>query len=141
MVFTSKGIWVAVAVAMLSLTCASACGACGKSGINEKERPQWRPLRRNLFRGCDALARSSSLVGRLPGELGLLASKVPVRSSLLVDRTTQVQRFNNAFRRELEVLAHKVLNLRLRKLARSERIHEHAYRIGNADRVGQLDFA
>src|SRR5262249_17471111 len=85
--------------------------------------------------------QGSCLIGRLPGELGFFPSEVSVSSSLLVDRSAQVERLDNSLRRELKVLAHEILDLGLRKLARSERIDEHTYWIGHSNCVRKLNFA
>src|SRR5579863_9017255 len=39
--------------------------------------------------------QGSGLVGRLPREFSFVAAKVPIRGCLLVDRTPQVQAFDN----------------------------------------------
>src|SRR2546421_10328698 len=52
------------------------------------------------------LPQPGSLVGGLPGEIRIFAAKVSVGSRLFVNGPAQLQRFDNAFGRELEVLAH-----------------------------------
>ena len=47
-------------------------------------------------------------VGRFPGEVGVVASEVAVGGGLLVNRTAQVQRLDDAARRQLEVRANQV---------------------------------
>ena len=60
---------------------------------------------------------------------------------LAVDGTPQVEALDNAFRRQREVGAHQLLQLRRIELAGAEGIDQHADRLGYADGVGQLDFA
>jgi hypothetical protein len=100
----------------------------------------------NLLRGCGGLPcrgrlESSGLVGRFPCEVGLLASEVAVGCCLLVDGTTKIQRLDDALRRELEVLAHQILDLGLGQFAGTERLHQNADWLRNTDGVSQLHFA
>src|SRR5579864_940184 len=81
------------------------------------------------------------LVGCLPGEVGIVAPEVPVGRGLLVNRPPQFERVDDAPRGQLEVRANQVRDdCRIHFLG-PKRIHPHAYRIGYANRVRQLDFA
>src|SRR6476469_4266126 len=51
------------------------------------------------------------LVGALPGELRFAAPEVPERRGLLVDGPAQVEGFDNAPRRQLELRAHDLADL------------------------------
>src|SRR5258708_38614299 len=48
------------------------------------------------------------LVGRLPGELRLVAAEVAVGGGLLVDGTQQVEHLDDALGAEVEVLLHEL---------------------------------
>src|SRR4051812_30558197 len=101
---------------------------------------------RGLLCGCDASSRSGTLecgrlVGGFPAEVALFASEVAISRSLLVDRTAQIQRLDDALRSELEMLANELLNFRLRQFAGAEGLDQHADWVGHADCVRQLHFA
>ena len=49
-------------------------------------------------------------VRRLPGEVRIAAPEVPVRGGLLVNRTTQIERVDDAARRQLEVRTNPTRN-------------------------------
>src|SRR6266850_2964218 len=72
-------------------------------------------------------------IGALPGEVGLRAAEVPIGGRLLVDGPAQVEVLDDARRREVEVAADQLLELRVRHLARAERVHHDRDRIGHAD--------
>src|SRR5260370_17154805 len=68
---------------------------------------------RSHLGGCWVLslrlfAQLGYLIGSFPSEIGIVAAKVPVHGSLAIDRPAQFQRFDDALRRELEVLAHQL---------------------------------
>ena len=52
-------------------------------------------------------AQRRGLVGAFPGELGLVASKVAVRGSLLINGAQQVEHLHDAFGPQVKVLAHQ----------------------------------
>src|SRR5688572_28867879 len=52
--------------------------------------------------------QAGGLVGLFPCELRLGAAEVAERGGLLVDRTPQIQRFDDAARRQLEVAPHEL---------------------------------
>src|SRR5687768_12910014 len=56
-------------------------------------------------RGLGGALQRGGLVGLLPGELRPLAAEVAVAGRLAVDRPAQLQRLDDAARRQLEVLA------------------------------------
>src|SRR5215218_7900137 len=62
-------------------------------------------------------AQRRGFVGPLPGEFRFGAAEVPERGGLLVDRTAQVERFDDAARRQLEMRAHQVADLLVRRRA------------------------
>src|SRR6185312_12567021 len=152
--FTSHGTWDTTVVDIFSCFCALAGMICGTS----------RPLRSAVEtqRGCVstilsllqysggnvrlALSQASfaqfhGFVSSLPAEVRVFATEVTVRSRLLVNGTTQPQRFNDALWRELEVIAHKLLKRPLIQFARSKSIHQNTYGLRHADGVCQLNFA
>src|SRR3954452_22057825 len=49
------------------------------------------------------LPERRDLIGVFPGELRLVASEMPVRRSLAVDRTQQVERVDDALRPQIEM--------------------------------------
>src|SRR5258705_9161793 len=78
------------------------------------------------------------LVGTLPGELGFAPAEVPERRGLLVDRLAQVEGFDDAPRRQLELRAHDLADLLVVHKARVERVDEDGHRLAHAHRVCQL---
>ena len=60
---------------------------------------------------------------------------------LLVDRTAEVQRLDDAPGSELEVVAHQLLNLGFGELAGTESLHQYADRLRDTDSIRQLHFA
>jgi hypothetical protein len=63
------------------------------------------PASRALFLEPGSCAQCRCLVGGFPGELRLVAAKVAVGGGLAVDRPQQVERLDDAFRAQVEVLA------------------------------------
>src|SRR5271165_5720230 len=98
-----------------------------------------------LLRCSDAqprlLAQSGSLVGLFPGEISVVASKVPVSCRLAVDRTPQVQRLDDALRSQFEVGADQVGDLTFVDFSGAKGINQHADRFRDADSIGELYFA
>src|SRR5688572_4818073 len=75
--------------------------------------PPWRYRRlrgRALTRACVVLQRGD-LVRRFPRELRLVAAEVAVRGGLPVDRAQQVERVDDAFRAEVEMLLDELRDL------------------------------
>ena len=87
------------------------------------------------------LAQDFCLVCLFPGQLHISTAKMTVCSGLFVDRPAQVERLDDAGRRQVEMLHDQFFNYIFRYFRRSERFHQHRYRFGHADRIGQLDFA
>src|SRR5690606_25258343 len=58
-----------------------------------------------------------------------------------VNGTTQIQRFDNATRRQTEDLANGSLDFHLIDGVGAERVDMHAHRFGDADGIGELYFA
>src|SRR5580698_1065615 len=77
-------------------------------------------------------------VGRLPSEVRIIASKVSISRGLAVDRPTQIERFDDPLRRQLEMRAHQLLDGRIVHFAGTERIDKHADGIGHADGIREL---
>src|SRR6185503_20151400 len=99
------------------------------------------------FPSADRFLQRRRAVGSLPREqrglavLLRLAAEVPVRGRRTVDRLAQIERRDDAARREVEDLADGAHQLALRDRGRPEGVHHHAHRLRHADGVGQLHFA
>src|SRR5260370_36162749 len=101
---------------------------------------------RSHLGGCWVLslrlfAQLDYLIGSFPCEIGIVAAKVPVPGSLAIDRPAQFQRFDDALRLELEVLAPQLFEFGFVDLAGVEGVDQNATRISHADGVCQLNFA
>src|SRR2546423_1918376 len=85
-------------------------------------------------------AECGRLVGLLPGELRQLPTEVAVAGRLAVDRPAQVQRLDDAARRQLEVLADQADELLVGQAVGggAVRLYPDVERVGIADRVGEL---
>src|ERR671915_782744 len=86
-------------------------------------------------------AEGVDAVGELPGEVGLLATEMPVSRRLLVDRAEQVEVADDGGRTQVEDPQDDLLDLLLGDLVGAEGLHEDADRVGLADRVRDLDLA
>src|SRR5688572_4539701 len=84
------------------------------------------------------LLQRVGLVGAFPGELGFRTPEVSERGRLAVDRPTEIERLDDAARRELEVLANELGELFVGHLAGAVRVDEDRDRIGDADCVREL---
>src|SRR3984957_1558285 len=80
-------------------------------------------------------------VGGFPGEVGIGTPEVAVCSRLAIDRTAQVEAFDDALGRQLEILTNQLLQGRRIHRPRAERLNQHADRLGDADGISQLHFA
>src|ERR1700704_2181505 len=98
-------------------------------------------IRLGLSLALSLLTQFGCFVSGFPGEIRVLAAKVPIRSGLPVDWAAQLERFNDPFGSELEVLPNKLFQFLFAHLAGAERIHQHANRISYADSVSKLNFA
>src|SRR6267154_4512417 len=81
-----------------------------------------------------------SLIGRLPGEFLLVAAEVPVCCRLLVDRTAQIERFDDPLGSQFEVFADCGLKFLVFHLTGAESLNEDADRLSYADGVRELHF-
>src|SRR5207244_13138264 len=81
------------------------------------------------------------LVRALPGELALVPAEMTVRSRLRVDRTAEVEVAEDRGRTQVEVLPHELFDPADGDRLRSERLDENGHRMGDGDRVGDLDLA
>src|SRR5262245_52131551 len=70
-------------------------------------------------------AQLGGAVGALPGEARLVATEVAVGRGGAIDRPPQVERLDDAARREWERLAHDLLDLRLLDDGGAERVDAH----------------
>src|SRR6266571_4328796 len=85
----------------------------------------------------------SQLVGfvRLfPREFGFGAAEMSVAGGLLINRSSEIERFDDAARCELEVFTDEFRNLVLGDSSGAERVDIDRNRIGDADGVRELDF-
>src|SRR5271165_5205015 len=90
---------------------------------NREGRHGRRPASGKLLRYCALLrvrlrqarllAQRRGLIGLLPREVGIVAAKMSVSRGLAIDRTPQVKRLDDAFRRQLEVGAHQFGDLEI----------------------------
>ena len=64
-----------------------------------------------------------------------------VRSGLLIDRSAQIQHFNNSRRTEIKVLTDDLHKLCIRNLPCAERIYGYRRRLRYADGIRKLDLA
>src|SRR5213083_1910574 len=101
--------------------------------------PNPKSALRNPKSQSGLLSQLVCLVGFFPRELGFGSAEVPVTGSLFIDRSSQVQRFDNASWRELEIFSNKLRNLVLIDFRRTKCIDGDGHRIGNADGVCELD--
>ena len=87
------------------------------------------------------LAQCSSLFGMLPRQIYIGTAEMTISSSLLVDRTQQIQLTDNAGRAQGEVFANQLSNLVFADFAGAEGFNQNGNRMCYADSVCQLDFA
>src|ERR1051326_5692858 len=88
----------------------------------------WRGPRRPPPGTSRVFAEVLHLVRPLPREFGFGTAEVTEGRGLLVDRPAQVQVLDDPRRREVEVLPHELLDLRVRHLARAERLDHDRHR-------------
>ncbi len=132
----------------LRVLCGSRSWSTGAPFLARSLRENWGFSERYLRTVCPAgsrtpasLASFAALSVGFPGEVRVAAAEVAVGRGLLVDRTAQIERLDDAARRQLEVRANQVRdNFRIDLLG-AKGFDQHADRIGDADRVGQLHFA
>src|ERR1700691_5443459 len=81
------------------------------------------------------------LVGTLPGELLFLTAKMAVGRRFLINRPCEVQHLAQSEGGEIEMRAHDLRQARVRHFPGAESLHHDRGRFGDADGVGDLDFA
>src|SRR5512143_2234066 len=87
------------------------------------------------------LAQFRGLVGRFPGEFGLVASEMTVGSGLAVDRPQQVEHPDDSFRPQVEMRLHELGDALVGNATGALGIDGHVDRLRDADRVRDLDLA
>src|SRR5215472_11606379 len=101
----------------------------------------------NLLSRDGGLAQASiacqlcCLVRRFPGEVRIGATEVAVGGGLLIYRTAELQRLDDAARSQLEVGADQIGDDRRIHFLGAESLNQHTDRIGYANRIGELHFA
>src|SRR5262245_3825793 len=86
--------------------------------------------------------QSLCAIGLLPGEsVYIAAAEVSECGRLLIDWAAKIERFDDAFRRKLEVGADDLREFSLINLRRAKAVDINRHRLGDADGVGQLDLA
>ena len=106
--------------------------------------PDGQPLFYSCFRpGSESRGsfQFGNLVGGFPGEIGVFAAEMPVGSGLAVDRAAQLQVADDGAWAQVEMFIDDLSDLFIIDLAGAEGFDVDAQRFGNADGVGQLNFA
>ena len=75
----------------------------------------------------------------LPWEVEFVSSEVSVSSGLLVDRTAQIQHFNDTCRTKIEFFADDLNQLLIVQFTCSKGIYHNRCRLCDTDRIGKLD--
>src|SRR5437870_5469842 len=99
-----------------------------------------RSSRPSLHRAADRRSK----IGLLPGEAAVLfrcAAKMAISRCPFVDRPVELERTANICRRQTKQLRQDLFELFLLDLARAVRVDQDGHRVGNADRVRDLDGA
>ena len=86
-------------------------------------------------------AKRLDAVGALPGEVVVGAAEVPVGGGLLEDRSPQVEVADDRARAQVEGIADDPDQLGAGKLPGAEGLDHQRHRVGDADRVCDLDLA
>src|ERR1035441_2387481 len=96
-------------------------------------------MMRGLCRQARLLAQGRGFVRSFPREVGVRTAEMPVGRGLPVNRTTQIQRLDNALRGQLEIGANQIGNLAFVNLRRAECIDQYANRLSRSEerRVGK----
>src|SRR5262249_12411678 len=81
------------------------------------------------------------LIGALPGELRLGPAEMAAAGGLAVDRATEVEVPDDSRWRQREDFPDQLGDLGVGNLAGLERVDVDAHRLGNADRIRELDLA
>src|SRR6201987_2793993 len=85
------------------------------------------------------LAEEVGLVGLLPGEVRVVAAEVAVGGGLLVDGAVELQVVAKRAGAQVEVLCDQLQDPGPADLLRAERLHHDRNRMGDSDRVGDLE--
>src|SRR6516225_3577536 len=103
------------------------------------------PLSRSRARGAPSVAELPDARRLLPREparqLAGVAPEMPVRGRGVVDGALELEVARDGVRREVERLAHALIELGPRELGRAERLDHHGHGLAHADRVGDLHLA
>src|SRR5258708_20904473 len=86
------------------------------------------------------LAERIGAVGLFRGESGSSAAEVAVSRCLLVNRTAQIKRLDDRFRREREILAHELGDFFFGNRGGAERVHHYRDGLCNPDGISKLHF-
>ncbi len=81
------------------------------------------------------------LLGLLPSEVSILTTEVTIRSSLLVDRASELEIADDATGAEIEVLEDDLEELRVGLSTSAIRVNEDGQRLGDTDGIGDLNDA
>ena len=79
------------------------------------------------------------LVQSLPGKIQIQSAEVPVGSCLLVDRSAQIQHFDDACRAQIEVRSDYFLDLCVGDMAGSKCIYQNGSGLCHADCIRELN--
>src|SRR5215813_4744571 len=109
----------------------------GKNG----PRPALRIPHRLQPRLASRVAQGILLVRAFPGEILVRAAEVTIGRGSLIDRPQQVQVLDDFPRLEPKGVADRFGNLLFGGGGRPEGVHQNRHRIGQADRIGNLDLA
>src|SRR6516225_7947381 len=103
------------------------------------------PLSRSRARGAPSVAELPDARRLLPREparqLAGVAPEMPVRGRGVVDGALELEVARDGVRREVERLAHALIELGPRELGRAERLDHHGHGLAHADRVSDLHLA
>src|SRR6185312_12722150 len=79
------------------------------------------------------LAQRLDLVGRFPGEFGLVAAEMAVRCGLAIDRAQKIEHPDDALRTQVEVRVHELDDVRIRDAACALGVNRYVDGLGHAD--------
>ncbi len=87
------------------------------------------------------LSQFVGFVSMLPGEIRIIAAKVPVAGGLLENRSQQLEVADHVSRLETEGITHYFHQPLRRELAGAEGIYHQAHRLCHSDAIGNLNLA
>src|SRR5260221_1210723 len=117
--------------------------ACGREG-NCSRKAAVKLAAGGCFHGnakSRGLAQSIGAVGFFPSEAGTGAAEMAVSGCLLINRPAKIERFDDRLRRERKILANELGDFFFGNRASAERVHHHGDGLGDADRIGELNFS